>query len=102
MSLAMKPNRLPPTDVANYASLAAAEMLKALTGFRATGAPSVSYAGVRSCHGDCFGLRAGELVLRRLDRTAIERQVERESAPSEPRRILRPICRSHAAFTRSQ
>lgn len=83
----MKPNRLPPTDIANCASLDDSDMLKSLLAFRATKAPSVSYTGVRSCHDDCFALRAGALPMPPLDLATFERQVERACNIRTPNNI---------------
>jgi hypothetical protein len=76
----VKPNLLPPTDVANYAALESASKWKALVHFHAPPVPPVSYAPFRDKLDDCLGLRAGVFDLARVDLSTIELEIIRACA----------------------
>lgn len=71
----MKPNLLPPTDVANFAALDSAAKWKAVVHFHTPRFQRVSYASFRGRLADCLGLDAGTFALGRIDRATMERLI---------------------------
>lgn len=71
----MKPNLLPPTDVANFAALDSAAKWKAVVHFHTPRFQRVSYSSFRGRLPDCLGLDAGAFPLHRVDRATMERVI---------------------------